>query len=79
MYKIFTLIHSEKTSFFSFLLKHWNTSMDQRLYFYLKYTGDVHFIMIPLTFSLTILVTYLLIFVHVFTFDKNLLSIGDSI
>ena len=45
--------------------------MDQRLYFYLKYTGHVHFIIIPLTFSLTILVTYLLIFVHVFTFDKN--------
>ena len=53
--------------------------MDQRLYFYLKYTGDVHFIIIPLTFSLTILVKYLLIFVHVFTFDKYLLRIGDSI
>ena len=53
--------------------------MYQRSYFYLKYTGDVHFIIIPLTFSLIILVKYLLIFVHVFTFDKNLLSIGDSI
>ena len=79
MYKIFTLIHSEKTSFFfAFLLKH-SIGIHQRLYFYLKYTGDVHFIIIPLTFSLTILVMYLLIFVHVFTFDKNLLSIGDSI
>ena len=53
--------------------------MDQRLYFYLKYTGDVRFIIITLTFSLTILVKYLLIFVHVFTLDKNLLRIGDSI
>ena len=33
--------------------------MDKRLYFYLKYTGDVHFIIIPLTFSLTILVMFL--------------------
>ena len=53
--------------------------MDQRLYFYLKYTGDVHCIIIPLTFSLTILVKSLLIFVHVLTFYKNLLRIGDSI
>ena len=53
--------------------------MDQRLYFYLKYTDDVHCIIIPFTFSLTILVKYLLIFVHVLTFDNNLLRIGDSI
>ena len=55
--------------------------MDQRLYFDLKYTGDVHCIVIPLTFSLTILVKYLLIFVHMYvlTFDKNLLRIGYSI
>ena len=53
--------------------------MDQRLYFYLMYTGDVHFIIIPLTFSLTILVKYLLRVVHVFTFHKNLFGIRDSI
>ena len=61
---------------FLFLLKH-STGIHQWLYFYLKSTGCVHFIIIPLTFSLIILVKYLLLFV--FTSIKKLLRIGDNI
>ena len=38
MYKIFTLIHSEKFFFVAFLLKH-STRIHQWLYFNLKSTG----------------------------------------